>query len=56
MVNFILSDKVKAIIKHDIGMSAEEISVMEHDEIERRIEKKIGKKLKWPKNGYLSLS
>lgn len=42
---FKLNDKTKNSIKRETGLEYDRILSMEHDEIRRAIEKKIGKKL-----------
>ena len=42
-----LNEETKRLIKSHIGLSTEEISKMDWEEIDRHIEKKIGKSLKY---------
>ncbi len=43
---FTLSDKTKSNIKKSTGIDTSEITVMPHDTLDQKIEKKIGKKIK----------
>lgn len=45
-LNFTLSDESKETIKKYTGMSADDISKMDTEKVDRNIEEKIGKKLK----------
>ncbi|MBR1540050.1 MAG: hypothetical protein IJ629_02585 [Clostridia bacterium] len=48
-MSYQLSKKTKEIISRKIGIPYEKLLEMDDEEIEAHIEKKIGKKITWPK-------
>ena len=46
MIQYRLSEETKELIARRIGLSVDQMTAMSADEIDRHIEKKIGKKLK----------
>ena len=46
MMKFQLSEKTMQIIEEDTSLSKRDFETLSHDEIKKRIETKIGKKLK----------
>jgi len=46
MIKYRLSDETKELIARRIGLSVDQMIAMSADEIDKHIEKKIGKKLK----------
>ena len=48
-MSFELSSKTKKMLSEVIGIPYEELKKMDDEEIDAYIEKKIGKKITWPK-------
>lgn len=52
-MSYQLSDKTKEIISRKVGIPYEQLIEMDDEDIEKYIEKKTGKKIKWPKGAKI---